>query len=100
VEFVAIENESAKWRNARKQPRLIRIYRSPDVVDDAKIRSILDDAKAQNMVRAMVMTSSGFTRSAIEYAESRSVELYNKDKLQALLRQDALLQQSREQDGK
>jgi tetratricopeptide (TPR) repeat protein len=94
VEFVAIENESDKWRNARKQPRLIRIYRSPDMVDDGKIRSILDDAKAQNMVRAMVMTSSGFTRSAVEYAESRSVELYNKDKLQILLNQ------SREQDSK
>jgi HJR/Mrr/RecB family endonuclease len=68
-------------------PRLIRIYRSPDLVDDSKIRSILDDAKAQNMVRAAVISSSGFTGSALEYAESRSVELFNKDKLQSLLRQ-------------
>ncbi|MDR1507069.1 MAG: tetratricopeptide repeat protein [Treponema sp.] len=86
-EFVAIENDSEKWRNARKMPRLIRVYRSPDSVDDSKIRSILDDAKAQNMVRAAVVSSSGFTRSAVEYAESRSVELFNKDKLQLLLRQ-------------
>ncbi|MDR2144483.1 MAG: tetratricopeptide repeat protein [Treponema sp.] len=86
-EFVAIENDSEKWRNTRKMPRLIRIYRSPDLVDDSKIRSILDDAKAQNMVRAAVVSSSGFTGSALEYAESRSVELFNKDKLQALLRQ-------------
>jgi HJR/Mrr/RecB family endonuclease len=64
------------------------------MVDDGKIRSILDDAKTQNMVRAMVMTSSGFTRSAVEFAESRSVELYNKDKLQVLLKQIG------EQDGK
>jgi tetratricopeptide (TPR) repeat protein len=85
-EFIAIENESEKWRNARKQPRLIRIYRSSDLVDDAKIRSILDDAKAQNMVRTAVMTSSGFSGSALEFAESRSVELYNKDKLHSLLR--------------
>ncbi|MDR1929096.1 MAG: tetratricopeptide repeat protein [Treponema sp.] len=84
-EFIAVENESAKWRNAKKQPRLIRIYRSPDPVEDSKIRSILEDAKAQNMVRAAVMTSSGFTSTAAAYAESRSVELYNKDKLQALL---------------
>jgi tetratricopeptide (TPR) repeat protein len=86
-EFVAIENDSEKWRNTRKMPRLIRIYRSPDLVDDSKIRSILDDAKAQNMVRAAVISSSGFTGSALEYAESRSVELFNKDKLQALLQQ-------------
>jgi hypothetical protein len=86
-EFVAIENDSEKWRNVRKMPRLIRIYRSPDLVDDSKIRSILDDAKAQNMVRAAVISSSGFTGSALEYAESRPVELFNKDKLQSLLRQ-------------
>jgi tetratricopeptide (TPR) repeat protein len=85
-EFIAIENESAKWRNARKQPRLIRIYRSPEPVEDSKIRSILEDAKTQNMVRAAVMTSTGFTSTAVAFAESRSVELYNKDKLQALLK--------------
>jgi tetratricopeptide (TPR) repeat protein len=85
-EFIAIENESEKWRNTRKQPRLIRIYRSPDPVEDAKIRSILDDAKSQNMARAAVMTSSGFTGTAVSFAESRAVELYNKDKLQALLK--------------
>ncbi|MDR1307918.1 MAG: tetratricopeptide repeat protein [Treponema sp.] len=89
AELVVIENESAKWKNARKQPRLIRIYRSPDMVDDAKIRSILDDAKKQNMARAMVITSSGFTGSALDYAESRPVELYNKTKLQELLKQSS-----------
>ncbi|MDR2471602.1 MAG: restriction endonuclease, partial [Treponema sp.] len=87
VEFVAIENESAKWKNARKQPRLIRIYRSPEMVEEGKIRSALDDAKQQNIARAMVMTSTGFSGSALQYAESRAVELFNKDKLQALLKQ-------------
>ncbi|MDR2313764.1 MAG: tetratricopeptide repeat protein [Spirochaetaceae bacterium] len=87
VEFIAIENNSGKWRNARKQPRLIRIYRSPEMIDDSKVRAILDDAKAQNIVRTMIMTSTGFTGSAISYAESRSIELFNKDKLQGLLKQ-------------
>ena len=81
VELVAIEDAAS-----RKPPRLVRIYRSPDPTDDAKIRSILDDAKAQNMGRAVVMTSSGFTRPAIAYAESRPIELINKDKLQVLLK--------------
>ncbi|MDR2767304.1 MAG: tetratricopeptide repeat protein [Treponema sp.] len=89
IEFVAIENENAKWRNTRKQPRLIRIYRSPDLLGDDKIRSILDDAKTQNMVRAMVVTSSGFSNAALQYAENRPVELCNKDKLLALLRGSA-----------
>jgi len=80
VELVAIEDAAS-----RKPPQLVRIYRSPEVTDEGKIRSILDDAKAQNMIRAVIMTSSGFSRSAISFAESRPVELYDKDKLQKLL---------------
>ena len=81
VELVAIENATS-----RKPPRLIRIYRSPEMVDDGKIRSILDDAKQQNMGRAVVMTSTGFTRPALEYAEGRPIELFGKDRLQSLLK--------------
>jgi len=79
--LIAIENATS-----RKPPRLIRIYRSPDMVDDGKIHSILDDAKQQNMGRAVVMTSTGFTRPALEYAEQRPIELFDKNKLQSLLR--------------
>ena len=84
-ELTAIENDSAKWRNTRKMPRLIRFYRSPDPVDEPKIRSILDDAKDTNITRAIVITSAGFTRTALEYANSRPVELFNREKLQTLL---------------
>ncbi|MDR0602561.1 MAG: tetratricopeptide repeat protein [Treponema sp.] len=84
-EFTAVENDSAKWRNARKMPRLIRFYRSPDPVDEPKIRSILDDAKDQNIPRAVVITSAGFSRAALDYANSRPVELFGKEKLQELL---------------
>jgi tetratricopeptide (TPR) repeat protein len=84
-EMVAIENDSAKWRNVRKMPRLIRFYRSPDPVDEPKIRSILDDAKDNNITRAVIITSSEFTRSALDYANSRPVELFNKEKLQTML---------------
>jgi tetratricopeptide (TPR) repeat protein len=81
VELVALEDAAS-----RKPPRLVRIYRSPDVTDDNKVRSILDDAKGQNMGRAVIITSSGFSRSAAGYAESRPVELFGKDKLQTLLK--------------
>jgi tetratricopeptide (TPR) repeat protein len=81
VELIATEDP-----NARKPPRLVRIYRSPSMVEDNKVRSILDDAKRQNMGRAMLMTCTGFTRSALDYAESRPVELFGKEKLQGLLK--------------
>jgi tetratricopeptide (TPR) repeat protein len=85
-EIVAIENDSAKWRNTRKMPRLIRFYRSPDPVDEPKVRSIMDDAKEKNIARAAIVTSAEFTRAALDYANSRPIELFNKEKLQAMLR--------------
>jgi tetratricopeptide (TPR) repeat protein len=84
-ELKAIENDSAKWRNIRKTPRLIRFYRSPDPVDEPKVRSGLDDAKDANITRAAIITSAEFTRAALDYANSRPVELFNKEKLQTLL---------------
>jgi tetratricopeptide (TPR) repeat protein len=84
-EFTAQENDAAKWRNTRKMPRLIRYYRSPDPADESKIRSILDDAKDQNIPRAVVVSSSGFSRAALDYANSRPIELFGKEKLQAML---------------
>jgi HJR/Mrr/RecB family endonuclease len=66
-------------------PRLIRFYRSPDPVDEPKVRAILDDAKEKNITRAVLVTSSEFTRAALDYANSRPVELFNKEKLQGLL---------------
>ncbi|MDR3146188.1 MAG: tetratricopeptide repeat protein [Treponema sp.] len=84
-ELIAIENDAAKWKNVRKAPRLLRFFRSPDMVDEAKIREILEDAKNQNMPRSAIFTSSGFSSSALEYANSRPVELFNKEKLQELL---------------
>ncbi|MDR0389928.1 MAG: tetratricopeptide repeat protein [Spirochaetaceae bacterium] len=84
-DIIAVENDSAKWRNVRKAPRLIRFFRLPDMIDENKIRNLLDDMKNQNMTRAMAITSSGFLRSATEFADSRPVELFNKDQLQELL---------------
>jgi tetratricopeptide (TPR) repeat protein len=84
-EIIAIEGESAKWLNTRKMPRLIRFSRSPNPVDEQDVRSILDDAKAANITRAVIVTGAEFTRAAVAYASSRPVELFNKEKLQDML---------------
>jgi len=49
------------------------------------VRSLLDQMKKLGVVRGCITTSSGFTRTALEFAENRSVELLTKDKLQELL---------------
>jgi tetratricopeptide (TPR) repeat protein len=86
-EVIAIENDNAKWRNTRKMPRLIRFFRMPEMVDESKIRSLLEDMKNQNMNRCTLVTSSGFTRAAIEFSDSRPIELFDKEQLQMLFQQ-------------
>jgi tetratricopeptide (TPR) repeat protein len=86
-EVLAVEGDSAKF--ARKMPRLIRFYRGNDPADEGEIRSILDDAREKNIPKAMVIASAGFSPAALEFANSRPVELVGKDKLRNLLRRAA-----------
>ena len=83
--LIAVENDAEKWRNVRKQPRLILFYRDPNLIEDAFLRTLQEDMKKQSIIRGIVITSSGFTRAALEFAESRPLELINKDKLEQLL---------------
>jgi len=81
---IAVESES-KWRNARKLPRLIRFYRISDAIKDSTVRQIHEEMKKLNVNRCVIITSSGFTKSAQEFAETRPIDLFGKDKLQELL---------------
>lgn len=83
--LVAVENDAEKWRNVRKQPRLIVFYRDPNFIEDAFLRTLQEEMKKQSIIRGIVVTSSGFTRPALEFAESRPIELINKDKLEQML---------------
>ena len=51
----------------------------------ASLRVLLEQMKKLNMTRAAMVTSSGFPRSAMDFADSRPLDLYNKDQLQELL---------------
>lgn len=86
VDFITVENESDKWLGAKKMPRLIRFLRVSEALDESAIRSLLDNMKKLAIIRGALVTSSTFTRSAVEFAENRSVELHNKESLQELLK--------------
>jgi tetratricopeptide (TPR) repeat protein len=88
--MVAVENDAEKWRNVRKQPRLILFYRNPEMIEDAFLRSLQEEMKKQSLIRGIVITSSGFTRTALEFAESRPIELIGKDKLEQMLAQSGI----------
>ncbi len=84
-EIVAVEKET-KWRNARKMPRLIQFYRTPDILDEIAVRNLHEKMKKSNITRGMIVSSSTFSRSAYAYAETRPIDLLNKGKLQEFLK--------------
>jgi tetratricopeptide (TPR) repeat protein len=85
VDIIAVESDNQKWLGAKKLPRLFRFFRTPDMLEESSLRSLIDQLKKLNVVRGAVLTSSGFTRAAIDFAENRPVELFSKDQLQELL---------------
>lgn len=85
IDVIAVEPDNTKWLAAKKMPKLFRFIRSPDVVEDGPIRALLEEVKKQNIMRCAIFSSAGFTRTAMEYAENRPIELFGKDQLQTLL---------------
>jgi tetratricopeptide (TPR) repeat protein len=83
-EVLALQGEGEKI--SRKIPHLIRFYRGNSPADEEEIRSILDDAKEQNIPKTVIFASAGFSSAALEFANSRSVELVDKEKLRHMLR--------------
>lgn len=86
VELIAVEGDSDKWMGAKKLPRLIRFLRSAENLEDGAIRALLEQMKKLGVMRGAIVTSSGFTRTALEFAENRSVELFLKEQLQEMLK--------------
>jgi tetratricopeptide (TPR) repeat protein len=82
----AAEAES-KFRGVRKMPKLVRIYRVPDLIDDGLVRSMHEAMKKMSITKGIIITSSSFTRRAYEFAETRPIDLFNKDRLRELLAQ-------------
>ena len=85
-EILASEESNSKWRNQKKQPRLISFFRITDPIDEATIRDFNEKLRQQNIPRGIMVTSSTFSKMAQVYAESRPIELFDKEKLQKMLK--------------
>lgn len=85
VEIVSMENESDKWRNVKKMPKLMIFLRISNQVEEGTVRALAEAAKKINAARAICITNTTFHRSAIAYAETRPMDLIGKDQLQELL---------------
>ena len=76
----------SKRLGTRKMPRLIRFYRTTEALDDSAVRAMLEEMKKNNVIRGIIVSSSVFTRRAIEFAENRPIDLYDRDRLQEVLK--------------
>ena len=84
-QIIAVESES-KWRGAKKIPLMIWFLRVPELVQESTARAIHEAMKKDAVGRGMIITSSGFSRKAQEFSETRPVNLVSKEKLQAMLK--------------
>lgn len=84
-QIIAVE-DSSKWRGTRKMPKLMWFLRVPEIINESTVRSLHEKMKALSVTRGYLIVSSTFSRKAIEYAESRPIDLINKDKLQEILK--------------
>ncbi|MDC7219539.1 MAG: tetratricopeptide repeat protein [Spirochaetales bacterium] len=82
-----VEKNTGQWRNARKFPKLMLFLRNTSQVDLPVIREFHEDLTACKVTRGMIFAGTQFTRTAMEFAEPRPIEIYDKDKLLDLLHQ-------------
>ena len=85
-QIIAVDGDT-KWRGARKMPKLIWYLRVPDMIPDTTIRSIHEKMKALSVTRGIIVVSTNFSRKALEYAESRPIDLVDKEQLQKDLKE-------------
>ncbi len=85
LEIQAVEAEK-NWRSGRPMPRMILFMRDNDTIDVSTVRLLSEKMKKNNISRGIVVTSSNFARKAIEFAETRPIDLVNKEQLSAVLK--------------
>ena len=84
-QLVAIDAEQ-KWKGAKRLPKLIRFLRVADPIAESEVRSLHEEMKGISINLGMIIASTSFSRKASEFADSRPINLYNKEKLQDLLK--------------
>jgi len=86
VKIIAIENESEKWRNVKKMPKILLFHRTSEAIDETPLREVVEEIRKLGANKCYVVTNTTFTRTAVEFADNRPYELIGKDQLQALLK--------------
>ncbi len=85
IEILATETEG-KWRNTRTSNRIVRIMRTTTTVTDRLLRRMYESLKERNATRIIIISTGDYSQTAIDFANTRPIELYSKGELTKLLK--------------
>ena len=85
IEIIAIE-ASGKWRNTRQTNRIFRIIRTTETIPEPFLRSLHETMRTRNATRIIIITTGDYSQSAIDFANTRPIELYGKSDLVEMLK--------------
>ncbi len=84
ADIIAAEPEG-RFRNMKKSNRLVKIIRSTSFISDATLRKLNESLKTKNATRIVIITAGEFSQSALEFANTRPIDLFGKSKLVEIL---------------
>ncbi len=84
IEIIATDSDG-KWRNARQTNKIVRVIRTTDPIQERLLRQLHEKMKSRNAMRIIVITTSEFSQSAVDFSNTRPIELYGKSDLIKLL---------------
>jgi tetratricopeptide (TPR) repeat protein len=84
ADIIATEPEG-RLRNMKKANRLVKIIRSTSFISDTMLRKLNESLKSKNATRIVIITAGEFSQSAIEFANTRPIDLFGKSKLVEIL---------------
>ena len=84
VEIYALETQS-RWRNAKKATIIVRLYRTAEPIGYDDIRGLYDQMRKVGAMRSICIVASQFSKSAVEFAQIRPIDLVDKEKFTKLL---------------
>ncbi|HOO72424.1 MAG TPA: tetratricopeptide repeat protein [Spirochaetota bacterium] len=85
IEIVGTETEG-KWRNTRQTNRIIRIIRTTETIQERLLRRLYESMKIKNATRVIIITTGDFSQAAVDFSNTRPIELLGKAELVELLR--------------
>jgi len=82
---LAMEMEK-NWTSSRKRAVQLMFLRVAERIDELTVRRFHEQMKKSSVIRGMILSSSQFSTRAGDFAQTRPIDLIDKDALSSLLR--------------